>query len=339
MTTVASITELQDGGLTVEADEAVAIAQQLIRSLRETRLRSLEPPYGPPTAANVFLNEDGSVTCRGCDTAPAVFEIAIFLDALLPTSPRVPGGLRYAIARAMLAVDVPPFDSLDEFSEALARYETGPREGIVRGLLERWSSAPVARPLAADRRKPRVSVTDLRRALRDTDARLYQQLAKANAVTAQAAPNRTMPAAAACVALGLLVASGELLHNRRAAPAATTALSFAPTTAHPPVATGTPSGSDAAMPPAVATESAPACVLAPAPMVQAPAARSSVARPAKRPRPVVGGSVLRNVRNASRGSARPSAAPPARRGVLDRLRLGWLRKAFVGHPGDAAKSL
>src|SRR6476469_4281238 len=110
MTTVASITELQDGGLTVEADEAVAIAQQLIRSLRAAAVRHVEPPYGPPTAANVFLNEDGSVTCRGCDTAPAVFEIAIFLDALLSPSPRVPGGLRYAIARAMLAVDVAPFD-------------------------------------------------------------------------------------------------------------------------------------------------------------------------------------------------------------------------------------
>jgi hypothetical protein len=343
MTTVASITELQDGGLTVEADEAVAIAQQLIRSLRQTSVRNLEPPYGPPTASNVFLNEDGSVTCRGCDTAPAVFEIAIFLDALLPASPRVPGGLRYAIARAMLAIDVAPFDSLDEFSEALARYESGPREAVVRRLLERWSSAPVARPARADRRKPRVSVTELRRALRDADARLYQQLTRANAASSQTTPHRTMPKAAACVALGLLVVSGEFVHIRRSAPPATVAPPT-PATSQPPLTTGTAGGASTAVAPSrVATqgaEPARACASAPVPLVQAPPRRPSVTRPSKRPRPTVAASLLRTAsRSPARPAARASAPPPPRRGVLDRLKLGWLRKAFARRPGDAAKSL
>src|SRR3954469_158377 len=121
MKTMVSIAELLNAGLTLEAHEAVAIAQQLVGDLRQGEHTSgLEPPYGPPTATNVILMSDGSVTCVGCETTPAVSEVSIFLDALLPAgSPRVPGGLRYTIARGMLDVDVPPFDSLEEFSQAL----------------------------------------------------------------------------------------------------------------------------------------------------------------------------------------------------------------------------
>jgi len=76
------------------------------------------------------------------------------------------------------------------------------------------------------------------------------------------------------------------------------------------------------------------------PMVQASARRPAVTRTAKRTRPTVGAPVLRNASRTSARlpAARLSATPAARRGVLDRLRLGWLRKVFVGHAGDAAKS-
>jgi len=135
MTTIASIAELQGAGVAFEVGETVAIAQLLISCLRDDETRSAEPPHGPLTGANIFLNEDGSVTCLEYETAPAVVDVAIFVEVLLSATLRVPGGLRYAVARARRAVDVAPFDSLEEFSEALARYETGPREDLVRGLL------------------------------------------------------------------------------------------------------------------------------------------------------------------------------------------------------------
>ena len=181
MTTTVSIAELQHAGVTLEPVEAVAVAQQLIQTLRRSDdAGEVEPPYGPPTAANVVLNADGSVSCAACGTTPAISEIAIFLDALLPPgSLRVPGGLRYTIARGLLEVDVAPFDSLDDFSRALGRHESGPRDEVVRRLLRRaeWARAAAA-GARADRRRART--TELRRALREADAQLYaHQLAAA----------------------------------------------------------------------------------------------------------------------------------------------------------------
>src|SRR5258707_1308991 len=134
-----SIAELHAAGIHVEADEAVAIAQQLIEGLRDQHAADeVQPPYGPPSAENVFLNSDGTVTCRSCGTTPAVSEVGIFLHSLLRDgSPRVPGGLRYTIARALLDVDVPPFDSLDDFARDLARHEHGVRADLVRRLAVR----------------------------------------------------------------------------------------------------------------------------------------------------------------------------------------------------------
>ena len=48
-----SIAELRGAGIRFEATEAVAIAQQLISSLRDRNAPDqAEPPYGPPSAAN-----------------------------------------------------------------------------------------------------------------------------------------------------------------------------------------------------------------------------------------------------------------------------------------------
>src|SRR5689334_14636979 len=86
-------------GVRLEAHEAVAIAQQLISRGAVA-----------PSPHNVRVGADGSVECVGCDTTPAVYEMAIFLQALLPLSRvGVPGGLRYTIARGLHEVDARPF--------------------------------------------------------------------------------------------------------------------------------------------------------------------------------------------------------------------------------------
>jgi len=173
-----SIAELCAAGVAIEADEAVAITQQLITTLRDhARGDDVRPPYGPPTLNNVFLREDGSVVCRGCKATPGVSEVGIFLESLLPCgSPRVPGALRYIIARALLNVDVPPFDSLEELSTHLARHERGDRAAAVRTVLRR-AAAPreMSRVPPFERRRPSGSTTELRRALREADARLFEQ--------------------------------------------------------------------------------------------------------------------------------------------------------------------
>jgi hypothetical protein len=329
-----SIAEWQAAGFLFEPDEAVAIAQQLITSVLESEPRHLEhaqPPYGPPSADNVFLKPDGSVVCRGCLVSPAVSELGIFLEQLLPEgSPRVPGGLRYTIARALLNVDAPPFDSLEQLSRDLSRHERGDRAEVIRRALGRAHAdrAMAGVPLV-ERRRNGGRVTTLRRELREADARLYQQsggLRREPSVidlvaAAPAPPNRgrTM-AAAACLAVGFsLIGAGELMHRQST----------------PSVA---PHLTPAALQTAVSDELRQPSV--PEPPVASPEPVQErgiitvrdVPTPARSSRPVARRiSVKRSVRPGLI-TVQPQHAPRrSSRGVLDRLRLGWLKHAFTGH--------
>jgi hypothetical protein len=152
----------------------------------------------------------GAVFCTACEVTPAVSEIAILLEAMLPLGTRVPGGLRYTIARAFLNVDVRPFDSVQEFSRALARFEHDDRDAVLRTLFERWQTvatshehevaavipfkgAPAAVPFKVERRHPIPSAiaTELRRELRKADLELYRIRAESTPSDRRAARART----------------------------------------------------------------------------------------------------------------------------------------------------
>src|SRR5262249_30503734 len=127
--------DLRTRGLALRPHEAVAIVQALIYGPEaSTAARS---PYGPPTPETVEVTDEGSVVCTCSAATPAVSEIAILLQALLPSDPRIPGGLRSATSRALLEVGAPPFDSIAECSRPLARFERGDRAEVVRGLFDR----------------------------------------------------------------------------------------------------------------------------------------------------------------------------------------------------------
>ena len=191
-----SLAALRDAGVGLLPHEAVAIAQLLIRH-PDVSEPVAHAPYGPPTPESVEVEADGSVLCTCSATTPAVSEVAILLNALLPPEiTRVPGGLRYAIGRALLEVDAPPFDSIEDFSRALARFERGDRREVVRGLVERsftfapayadppFSPAPavIAREQApkpepfVERRRAGPRADELRRQLRDADRQFYEAL-------------------------------------------------------------------------------------------------------------------------------------------------------------------
>jgi hypothetical protein len=330
MTTTASIAELQRAGVTLEAGEAVAVTQQLIHALRTCSPPTLEPPYGPPTAETVVLGADGTVSCTGCGATPAISEVAIFLEALLPPgSPRVPGGLRYTIARALLEVDVAPFDSLDAFSAALVRYERGDRGEIVRRLVQRSESAcAVAAFMQADRRRPRATATELRRALREADACLYAHHASARVASPRSVASpavvsgrpamRNASAIAACLGAGMmLVAAGEFMQR-----------SEAPKPAAAPASVAAP----ALLPAALINPPAPTLLVGTLPAPPPATASSRIDLPRSAPQ-VRGTSRDRTDRSSSTRAARAAAkikkTGAQRPGVLDRLKLQWLRKVFV----------
>ncbi|HET9832182.1 MAG TPA: hypothetical protein VFP91_10745 [Vicinamibacterales bacterium] len=147
-----SLRAIVDGGVPVTFQEAVAIVQQLI-SLQDDGA-ALTPPFGPPSLDNIYLSELGSIECRSSCATPAVSEAARLLDALLAqcTGTRVPGSLRYAIARALLEVDAPPFDSIDALAATLARYEHEPRSIVLLRLAARTiaKTSGEAEPVGTD---------------------------------------------------------------------------------------------------------------------------------------------------------------------------------------------
>src|SRR5262249_26168877 len=191
----------------IRYDEAIAIAQQLIHSRGgETAGADVQPPYGPPTPSNVYLDCDGAVACVGTDATFAISEVGRFLHGILSLEVgRVPGAVRYTVARALLEVDAPPFDSLEDFSEALARYERADRRVVIGGLLQRARSTmaglAVSGGTAVDRRRTAADIAELRRQLRDADARGYDQqraieaLGAMGAVSSQERARRGRPPA------------------------------------------------------------------------------------------------------------------------------------------------
>jgi hypothetical protein len=182
--TTAYVADLLNRGVGLRPHEAVAIVQQLVNTPVSAFERQwLETSPGPPSVHNVQLRDDGTVVCVGCHVTPAVFEIAILLQAMLAVGSRqVPGGLRYAIARGLLEVDAPPFDSIEEFSQGLERFERGSRCEVVRGALASSTGERVvlafgrllAVPAAVDRRRSSLSTTVLRPDL-PANHRLYKQ--------------------------------------------------------------------------------------------------------------------------------------------------------------------
>jgi len=343
MMKTASVAEVQSAGVTIEPEEAVAVVQQLIDALRRGTAGPAEPPYGPPTPATVRLADDGSVVCRACETMPAVSEVAILLQQMLPARKGIPGGLHYTIARALLDVDVPPFDSLDDLSETLARYERGPRQQIIQRVMHRFDTRRALVPWAvADRRRhPRAA--ELRRALREADARLYLQKVEAETAALAVAsqqPRPRMRAAAACVGAGLLlIGAGEFIdrggHQAGSAPLVVTSPA-SPGAAElrdvvatdPPVVNSEP----ARMTQQPQTQDRPADSGIPAAEMRPPSPerraspelrRSSTDRRPTTARQAVPAGRTQQPRDARRKT------PTSSHSVLQRFRLNWLRNMLT----------
>ena len=333
----ASAAEILQAGVTLEPQEAVAIAQQLIASILSGHGAGVAgPPFGPPTLDRVMLNDDGSVVCRGCETTPTVSEIAILLQSLLPAAPgRMPGGLRYTIARAMLDVDVPPFDSIDEFSETLARYERGPRDQIVMRVLRRGAATRGLVPAVLAERRRSIQTTELRRALREAEMELYRYRVLTAAPTTVALSPAALDAVVvsprgargprivsglAGLAAGmLLMAGGGFAYRHRGA---------APPPPPAPVIVehlSTPAPLSPARPGDVTVQTvverqSPSRTEPRHPSGRAtPARTTSSVRPAARARTHQGPRVY----------PEPRPRHPGRDGVLDRLKLRWLRDVFA----------
>jgi hypothetical protein len=327
-----SVAEVLAAGIRLKPEEAIAIAQQLVRpgsgeTGSQPHPSSANPPFGPPTPENVFLETDGRVSCTTCDATPAVSEVARFIEQLLPgDGVRIAGSLRYTLARAQLEVEAPPFDSLDDFVEALSRYERGDRAEHVCRILDR-ARAPLARQTgrspAVDRRRLTSEIFELRRQLRESDERLYDQQRAIDTLVAGAAvppaKRRRSSAVAAGLAIGLtLVGAGELMRSRPApdvaAPVETASLAPEPDPDAPVIRPAVVR--ESAGPEGIEQKSTAAGATQRVDHVSTPSTTVSESPRSEQPR----------VSKPRRGGA---GAERTRHGVLNRLGLGWLRGKIV----------
>jgi hypothetical protein len=240
--------------------EAVAIVQQLIHGRPAATLHG---PLGPPTAETVCITADGSVICQTSDPPFAVSDLAALLESMLPAgktgndlSLTVPGALRYMLARARLEVDAPPFDSVDEFSRAVARHERGDRAQMIQRVIARANAAGCDGQL--DRRRTDPAVAHLRRQLRVADARVYDQQLAIDTLSAMSSrPPRSGKGfgLAAGIAIGLtVVGAGQLMRDAVPEPVRPAASVSAPPAPVPAVSRPSePDRQAVAVKPAVAT--------------------------------------------------------------------------------------
>jgi transcriptional regulator with XRE-family HTH domain len=155
-----SLAELASAGFVLHSAEAAAIVLEVCRQYSS----GLVP--GIPSAHVIRLTPDGSVVAEGPITTdhPPLAKAAHLLNELLPPfgappAYRVPGGLRLVVARALRTLDLPAFESLDDFCSAVKRFATADLTTAAQNLYRAWESARVPKEL---------TISDLRRARRAT---------------------------------------------------------------------------------------------------------------------------------------------------------------------------
>lgn len=155
-----SIAELVAAGFVLHSAEAAAIVTDVCRQYQRGAIR------GIPSTYVIRLTPDGQLVAEGPITTdqPPIAKAAQLLNDLLPPfgSPpafRVPGGLRLVVARALGTLDLPPFESLDEFCSAIARFAAEDLTSTARNLYRAWELTRTPRAL---------TISDLRRARRAT---------------------------------------------------------------------------------------------------------------------------------------------------------------------------
>lgn len=141
-----ALAELASADIRLRPAEAVAIVSEICRQYSVGLL------LGIPSPGVVRLQHDGGITIEGPVSASddEVVRAAKLLNALLPgfDAPpelRASGALRLLIARAIGSLDLPPFETLDDFTAALARFTTLDARETAAFLFAAWETARARR--------------------------------------------------------------------------------------------------------------------------------------------------------------------------------------------------
>ncbi len=115
---------------------------------------------GIPSSSVLRFSRDGGISIEGPVAAGrSVERAARLLDEMLPgfdvpAELRVPGGLRLVIARGLGTLELPPYGSLDEFAESLARFSAPDARSVVIALYQSWSAAAITWAARSEQAEP-----------------------------------------------------------------------------------------------------------------------------------------------------------------------------------------
>jgi hypothetical protein len=180
MTSRVSLTELAAAGIRLRPSEAVALVFEICRQHSAGKLR------GIPSAGVIRITRDGDVVAEGPVTTnqDAVGRAARLLNVLVggfeaPPEYRASGALQIIIARALGTLDLPRYESLDEFCAALGRFATLDVRDAARDLFKDFIRTRMPREAIA----APLTISDVRRARRATGLTL-QDIAEVAGVPA-----------------------------------------------------------------------------------------------------------------------------------------------------------
>jgi hypothetical protein len=137
-----SLADLESANVRLRPAEAVALVAEICR---QNLARILS---GIPSPGVIRLLRDGGIAIEGPVRAAHddVARAAMLLNTLLPGFEAAPefrasGALRLLIARALGTLDLPPFESLEDFTAALARFTTLDAGETAAALVGAWEDA------------------------------------------------------------------------------------------------------------------------------------------------------------------------------------------------------
>jgi hypothetical protein len=182
MTSRVSLTELAAAGIRLRPAEAVTLVAEVCRQHAAGKLR------GIPSPSVVRLTRDGAVVAEGPvpTTRDAVKSAAQLLNVLVggfdaPPEYRASGGLQIVLARALGTLDLPPYDSLDEFCGALGRFAAFDVAETAGDLFRDW----VRTRMPSEATAAPLTISDVRRARRATGLTLQDIAAVAGVPAAR----------------------------------------------------------------------------------------------------------------------------------------------------------
>ena len=210
-TVTLTLTDLRARNITPTAHEAVAIVLSLMDSTRARAVNHDTARFKLPSLAAIHLAADGSVSTENPAGNFSPADLATLLQQVLDDAPGVPPGLMYSMARALRAVEAPPFESTDAFVRSLTRFERGDRADVVRQLVARVENMPGPEPppggARIERRRTPVLVNNLRKELRAIDRRKYEETVTEVRVAALPAHMRGRPMRVVRIAIVLSIAT------------------------------------------------------------------------------------------------------------------------------------